>query len=287
MRGRTLVLTLLGGCAALPPGGTDTSDTGPAGDTGGAAVPFDALACLDDPTCTHPLVVAHRGAGPSTPENSLAGLHAAADAGVPLVELDVRPTSDEVLVVMHDADVDRTTDGTGDVSTFTAEAFAALELEDGSAPPTFAAMLAAAKARGIALYVDVKTDRMDLIVAEIAAAEAHDVVLVRDDVASLVRAAALDPTLRWLAATDDVAAVDAAIEALPGLQWVELTDVAPDPDFVSAATERGLRVQQDAFLGDLAWYTGESTDGWQGFLDAGVRMPQTDLAAVLVGVVGD
>ncbi|MCA9570912.1 MAG: glycerophosphodiester phosphodiesterase family protein [Myxococcales bacterium] len=280
---------LLAACTASTPDDADTdavdSDTAVA-DSDTALPPLDVVACLDDPTCLRPLVAAHRGAGPTTPENSLAGLHAAADAGVPIVELDVRPTSDEVLVVMHDGDVDRTTDGTGDVGAMTAAEVAALHLDDGSAPPTFVAMLEAAVARGIVLYVDVKTDRLDLVVADIAAAQAHDHVLVRDGVDSLVRAAALDPTLRWLAAVEDADELDGAVAALPGLQWVELASATPDADFVAAAHARGLRVQQDAFLGDVTWLTTGTDAGWRRYLDTGVQLVQTDLAVELLDAIG-
>ena len=59
------------------------------------------------------LVVAHRGASASEPENTLVAFEAALAAGADAVELDVRLTSDGVPVVMHDADVNASTDGSG------------------------------------------------------------------------------------------------------------------------------------------------------------------------------
>jgi glycerophosphoryl diester phosphodiesterase len=59
------------------------------------------------------LVVAHRGASAHEAENTLPAFEAAIAAGADVVELDVRMTADDVAVVMHDADVSRTTDGTG------------------------------------------------------------------------------------------------------------------------------------------------------------------------------
>jgi glycerophosphoryl diester phosphodiesterase len=62
------------------------------------------------------LIVAHRGASRYAPENTLAAFRLALDQGVRAVECDVRLTKDDHLVVIHDATVDRTTDGSGLVS---------------------------------------------------------------------------------------------------------------------------------------------------------------------------
>ena len=68
-----------------------------------------------------PLVIAHRGGAGISPENTLFAFKRAADLGVDVIEMDVRATSDGVLVVIHDADVSRTTDGSGKVSEITFE----------------------------------------------------------------------------------------------------------------------------------------------------------------------
>ena len=60
-----------------------------------------------------PLIVGHRGAAAQHPENTLDSFEAAIAAGADIVELDVRLTADGVPVVLHDADVGATTDGTG------------------------------------------------------------------------------------------------------------------------------------------------------------------------------
>jgi glycerophosphoryl diester phosphodiesterase len=73
-----------------------------------------------------PAVVAHRGASSTHPENTLPSFDAAIALGARLVELDVRLAADGVPVVMHDADVSRTTDGRGFVHELTAEELARL-----------------------------------------------------------------------------------------------------------------------------------------------------------------
>src|SRR5439155_11323089 len=68
---------------------------------------------------TRCLVIAHRGASAAAPENTLAAFRLAADLGADGIELDVRGTADGQLVVLHDASVNRTTDGTGRVAALT------------------------------------------------------------------------------------------------------------------------------------------------------------------------
>ena len=66
-----------------------------------------------------PLVFAHRGGGGLFPENTLEAFKYSAEMGVDVLELDIHSTADGKLVVMHDATVDRTTDGNGRVNELT------------------------------------------------------------------------------------------------------------------------------------------------------------------------
>ena len=66
------------------------------------------------------LLFGHRGARGEAPENTLPGFAHAYAAGVRAFELDVRLTADERLAVIHDAAVDRTTDASGPVASFSA-----------------------------------------------------------------------------------------------------------------------------------------------------------------------
>jgi glycerophosphoryl diester phosphodiesterase len=65
------------------------------------------------------LNVAHRGASAVAPENTLAAFEKAAEVGADGIELDVRLCADGVPVVIHDATVDGTTDGSGRVAEMT------------------------------------------------------------------------------------------------------------------------------------------------------------------------
>src|SRR3712207_6061316 len=66
-----------------------------------------------------PLNVAHRGASARAPENTLEAFRLAVEAGAGGLELDVHMSRDGEVVVIHDASVDRTTDGSGAVAGMT------------------------------------------------------------------------------------------------------------------------------------------------------------------------
>lgn len=75
----------------------------------GGQRPHDTRRVVDSP------IIAHRGASAEAPENTRAAIELAAELGARWVEIDVQLTADDELVVIHDATVDRTTDGTGAV----------------------------------------------------------------------------------------------------------------------------------------------------------------------------
>lgn len=60
-----------------------------------------------------PIVIAHRGASSTAPENTLASFEEAMKAGTDAIELDAQLTNDNAVVVIHDKRLDRTTNGRG------------------------------------------------------------------------------------------------------------------------------------------------------------------------------
>jgi glycerophosphoryl diester phosphodiesterase len=70
---------------------------------------------------TQPLIIAHRGSSAHAPENTLAAFQLAAEQGADAIELDVDLTRDGHAIIMHDAMIDRTTDGSGAVHDLTLE----------------------------------------------------------------------------------------------------------------------------------------------------------------------
>jgi glycerophosphoryl diester phosphodiesterase len=76
---------------------------------------------------SRPLVYAHRGGSALRPENTIASFDHGLSVGADGLELDVHLSSDGIVVVHHDDTLDRTTGGTGFVSSFTAVELAAVD----------------------------------------------------------------------------------------------------------------------------------------------------------------
>lgn len=74
-----------------------------------------------------PVVIAHRGGAELWPENTLTAFHGAVALGTDVLEMDVHQTAEGIPVVIHDGTVDRTTNGTGSVSSFTLESLRELD----------------------------------------------------------------------------------------------------------------------------------------------------------------
>ncbi|HWQ04554.1 MAG TPA: glycerophosphodiester phosphodiesterase family protein [Longilinea sp.] len=97
-----------------------------------------------------PLLLAHRGASAYAPENTLAAFQLAMQQGAHGVELDAKLSADGEIMVMHDASVDRTTNGSGKVNELSLAALRELDASfhsDGKYPgqkiPTLAETLEA------------------------------------------------------------------------------------------------------------------------------------------------
>ncbi len=99
--------------------------------------PFHALlfaVCLlagtshaSEPVLPERGLCAHRGAMSTHPENTLSALQEAVRLGAQMIEFDIQLTKDGALVLMHDATVDRTTDGKGKVGDLTLAELKALD----------------------------------------------------------------------------------------------------------------------------------------------------------------
>ncbi|MGE0368474.1 MAG: glycerophosphodiester phosphodiesterase, partial [Candidatus Dadabacteria bacterium] len=81
--------------------------------------------------------IAHRGASAYEPENTIRSFERAIGMKAEMIEFDVRQSMDGRLVVIHDAKVDRTTDGKGLVSEKTLAELKTLDAGEGERIPTF------------------------------------------------------------------------------------------------------------------------------------------------------
>lgn len=126
-------------------------------------------------------IIGHRGARREAPENTLAGFRYLRSLGIDHVELDVRLSSDNQLVVIHDTSVNRTTNGKGDVRTQTADQLASL-----NAAANFPGWQ---EATPVPLLKDVLAEWPDLesIQLEVKTTQANDLRIIAAGLAQLVR----------------------------------------------------------------------------------------------------
>ncbi|MFJ9420093.1 glycerophosphodiester phosphodiesterase [Streptomyces sp. NPDC101227] len=92
------------------------------------------------------LTIGHRGVMGVEPENTLRSFVRAEREGLDVIELDLHLSKDGALVVMHDADVDRTTDGTGPIAERTLAELRELDAGRGERIPVFEEVVEAVKA---------------------------------------------------------------------------------------------------------------------------------------------
>jgi glycerophosphoryl diester phosphodiesterase len=191
------------------------------------------------------LVIAHRGASASAPENTLAAFSLAAEQGADAVEFDVRRTKDDRLVVIHDATVDRTSGGRGSVAEMTADAVRGVDAGAWFSPsfageriPLLAEVLEAARGR---LLVDIELKEPDLdelVIAAVREAGMDDAALLTSFHPLALRAPAAQNLPVGLlfeqGGVDQAFDIDAAV-ALPKVDLLSA-------DLVAACRSRGVRV---------------------------------------------
>jgi glycerophosphoryl diester phosphodiesterase len=124
-------------------------------------------------------LIAHRGARFDEPENTLRAVKRAFECGADAVEIDVRLSSDDELVVIHDDTLERTTNGSGKVSKKTLKQLRTLDVGKGETIPTLSEVLSLVKKLEIAVVIEMKEPGVEAKVArEIVKAEMERNVII-------------------------------------------------------------------------------------------------------------
>jgi glycerophosphoryl diester phosphodiesterase len=221
----------------------------------------------------HVVVIAHRGEHQHHPENTLKAFQAAIDAGADFFELDVRTSADGKLVLMHDATVDRMTDGKGEIASMTFEAIRKLSVR-GSNVPTFDEALELARGK-IGIYVDCKKIAAADLISAIERARMSEHVLIYGGSGFLSEVAAMRPKLRVM---PEAGGVEQARTLIEGLKLKVLAFDARDflNPVIEAARKAGVEIYVDR-LGSA-----DNEAGWHDAIDRGANGIQTDHPAELV-----
>jgi glycerophosphoryl diester phosphodiesterase len=177
---------------------------------------------VDHDRWPYPALIAHRGAGRLAPENTLAALRLGAAFGYRMFEFDVKLTGDGKPVLMHDATLERTTNGRGLAGALTLSEIAQLDAGSWHGPahagepvPTFGNVAAWLRANGLMANVEIKPSpgREAETGAAVAMAAAH--------------AWQGCPVPPLLSSFSEVA-LEAAFAAVPGLPRALLLHELPD-----------------------------------------------------------
>jgi glycerophosphoryl diester phosphodiesterase len=177
-----------------------------------------------------PWVIAHRGASGHAPENTLVAFERAVQLGAPFIETDLHLTRDARFVAVHDATLERTTNGRGNVHDFTLHELRRLDCGlwydrayMGQKIPTLEETLEFARKHDVVFYLEIKYD---------AAWGMHHALvgaLRKEQDAARTIVISFDP-----GTLDSVRKLDASI--MTGLLVEELR-----PDSVKAAMDIGAR----------------------------------------------
>ncbi len=251
------------------------------------------------------VLVAHRGLAPGLPENTMAAFENVIARGVGVIEIDLRGTADGAVVVMHDDTVDRTTDGTGDVTELTLAEIKALDAgvyagEEfaGQTVPTYEEVLQLAQQHGVMLLLDIKLsdtlDREQIV----RLTEEYDAVLnvivgVRslDDLAEF---RALNPNLRTLGFIPNPQSIEPFAEAGVEIirlwpQWIEGEARGDGDDLGDCAGVAACLVERVRAFDRPVWTTaGEAPrDELINLIEWGVNGILTDTPDVLADLLSD
>lgn len=157
-----------------------------------------------------PVIYAHRGASYDFPENTMLSFRKAVEQGADGIELDVHLTKDKKLVVCHDENIRRTSNGEGLIENYTYEQLLAFDFGvkkgekfAGQKIPLLEEVLVLIKESGILLNIEVKNDETHYVGIEKAVVDMvrsfgleHKVIYSSFDHQTLVNLRQYDPTVK-------------------------------------------------------------------------------------------
>ncbi len=238
-------------------------------------------------------VSAHRGGpGQGYPENCIATFEHTLSQTPAMIEIDPRFTKDGAIVLMHDPTLDRTTNGTGNVSDYTLQELKALRLKDldGNLTdyqiPTLDEVLQWAKGKTI-LVIDEKDVPMEVRVRKITEhhAEAHAIVIAYS-IADVQKAYALNSAVTMEVMAGKASQLDALDTC--GVPWQNMVafvshDLPVDTAIIARVHDRGALCMQgssrnvDKQFADGQIDNDALQEGYRRLIHAGVDIIEADL----------
>jgi glycerophosphoryl diester phosphodiesterase len=193
-------------------------------------------------------IIAHRGASSLAPENTLVSFEKAIELGVDYIELDIRLSADDSVMVIHDETLERTTNGSGRVDALSYEALkklsAGYESEFGNSYgdekiPTLMEVLKLAKGK-VKVCIDMKNVPETSVVVEVEKVNmAEDVVLMSYNIDKLKRLEDLVPKFKTVLINNNLTSIDIELAQKAGAFAVSGSWVS-NPLLIKTAHNKGL-----------------------------------------------
>ncbi len=229
------------------------------------------------------VVIAHRGNHVNVPENSLASYEEAIKSGADYVEIDLRTSKDGILMILHDATVDRMTNGQGNVADKTWAELQSLQLKNPKADdptayriPEFREVLRLCKNR-IYIYLDFKNADVAETWKQIQAEGMEkQIVVYLNKVPDYKKWRSVAPQMPLMTSLFDEVKNKDQLRYFLGQVKIEALDNIYDKEMVQAAQSEGVSVWLDVQS------PSEGPEAWNNALQKGVNGIQTDQPEVLV-----
>jgi glycerophosphoryl diester phosphodiesterase len=227
------------------------------------------------------VVIAHRGNHVNAPENTLASTREAINCGADYLEVDLRTTKDGHLIALHDAKVDRTTNGTGKIADMTWQEVEELQVFNRNKKthriPEFKEILALCKGK-INIYLDFKEADVAETLKEIkAVGMEHQVVIYLNKEEQYKKWKELAPEMPLMTSLPKEVTNKEQLAAFLSHTHIQVVDNITEPELLKAAHELGISVWLDVQSPN------EGPASWNEALQKGVQGLQTDKPAELVG----
>jgi len=217
----------------------------------------------------------HRGANRYAPENTLPAFEKSIRMGADFVEFDVRATVDGALFLLHDGDLDRTTEGSGPIRAASSTVVAGLSAGSKFGRPfakvkvpTLEAFLSAVEGR-VDLYFDAKAIAPEALAEAVERHQMAGRTVVYQQTAFLIRLKQIDPRIRALPPLRRAGDLDALAAGLKPYAVDAAWDIL-SRELIDRCHRAGILVFSDA-LGDH-----ERIEDYLQAIDWGIDLIQTN-----------
>lgn len=201
--------------------------------------------------------IAHRGLSAMAPENTLQAYREAKKGGFYYVECDVRFTADNQAVLLHDSTIDRTSNGTGNISSMTLSEVRGLDFGSWFSPsytgekiPTFEEFIILCKKLGLHPYIELKAGTEAQITNLIATVKKYDMLRSVTWIGG-------NPYITYIHNVDKKASIGIVVESVTNANIVEATRIKTDDNYIfmnaHTFTEAEIKICQDNEIPLSVW----------------------------------